>query len=72
MTKKILTVGFLFYLSVISSFAQDKDAGKLINETVQVSVSYGIIVDNSGSYRLLLDGVVETVKNIVNDNKADD
>ncbi len=72
MTKKILTIGFLLCLSVISSFAQDKDAGKQKNETGQVSVSYGIVVDNSGSYRLLLDGIVEAVKNIVNDNKADD
>ncbi len=72
MTKKILTVGFLLCLSIVNSVAQDKDAGKLKNETVSVSVSYGIVVDNSGSYRLLLDGVVEAVKNIVNDNKADD
>ncbi len=72
MTKKILTVGFLLCLSVVNSVAQDKNAGKLKNETVQVSVSYGIVVDNSGSYRLLLDGIVEAVKNIVNDNKADD
>ena len=72
MSKKILTVGFLLFLSIVNSFAQDKDAGKLKNETVQVSVSYGIVVDNSGSYRMLLDGIVEAVKNIVNDNKADD
>ncbi len=72
MMKKILAAGFLLCLSIVNSFAQDKDAGKLKNETVPVSVSYGIIVDNSGSYRLLLDGVVEAVKNIVNENKADD
>jgi len=72
MTKKILTAGFLLCLSIVNSFGQDKEAGKLKNETVQVSISYGIVVDNSGSYRMLLDGIVETVKNIVNDNKADD
>jgi len=72
MTKKILTAGFLLCLSIVNSFGQDKGAGKLKNETVRVSISYGIVVDNSGSYRMLLDGIVETVKNIVNDNKADD
>jgi len=72
MIKKILTVGFLLCFSIINSFAQDKDAGKLKNETAQVSVSYGIVVDNSGSYRTLLEGIIEAVKNIVNDNKADD
>lgn len=72
MTKKILAAGFLLCLSIVNSLAQGKDAGKLKNETVSVSVSYGIVVDNSGSYRLLLDGIVEAVKNIVNENKADD
>jgi len=72
MTKKILTVGFLLCLSIVNSVAQDKDAGKQKNETTPVSISYGIVVDNSGSYRTLLDGIIEAVKNIVNDNKADD
>ena len=72
MTKKILTVGFLLCLSIVNSVGQDKDAGKLKKETAQISISYGIVVDNSGSYRMLLDGIVEAVKNIVNENKADD
>jgi len=72
MTKKILIIGFLVCLSIINLFAQDKDAGKLKNEAVPVSISYGIVVDNSGSYRLMLDGIVEAVKNIVNENKAED
>ena len=72
MTKKTLTIGFLLSLLIVNLVAQDKNVGKLKNETVPVSISYGIVVDNSGSYRMLLDGVVEAVKNIVNDNKADD
>ncbi|MDQ3713891.1 MAG: VWA domain-containing protein [Acidobacteriota bacterium] len=72
MTKKTLAVVFLLSLSIVNLFAQDKDASKLKNETVPVSVSYGLVVDNSGSYRTLLEGIIETVKNIVNDNKADD
>jgi Ca-activated chloride channel family protein len=72
MKKKILSVGFLLCLSIVNSVAQDKDAGKPKNETVPVLISYGIVVDNSGSYRLLLDGVIEAVKNIVNENKAED
>jgi len=72
MKKKILSVGFLLCLSIVNSVAQDKDAVKPKNETVPVLISYGIVVDNSGSYRLLLDGVIEAVKNIVNENKAED
>ena len=72
MTKKTLAVVFLLSLSIVNLFAQDKNASKLKNETVPVSVSYGLVVDNSGSYRTLLEGIIETVKNIVNDNKADD
>ena len=72
MTKKTLTIGFLLSLLIVNLVAQDKNVGKLKNETVPVSISYGIVVDNSDSYRMLLDGVVEAVKNIVNDNKADD
>ena len=72
MTKKTLTIGFLLSLLIVNLVAQDKNVGKLKNETVPVSISYGIVVDNSGSYRMLLDGIVEAVKNIVNDNKADD
>ncbi len=70
--KKILTVGFLLCLSIFNSFAQEKDAGKSKIETRQIPVSYGIVVDNSGSYRMLLDGVVEAVKSIVDANAADD
>ena len=51
------------------SIAQDK------NETVkaaQAAVSYGIVVDNSGSYRPLLGVVIDASKDIIEENKADD
>jgi len=72
MTKKIITIAFLFFLSVITLSAQDKNVTQPKNENSQISVSYGIVVDNSGSYRMLLDKVVATVKDIVEENKADD
>jgi len=53
-------------------FAQDKEASKKTNETIAVPTSYGIVVDNSGSYRMILDKVVEAVKDIVEENNADD
>lgn len=72
MTKKFLTLGFLLCLSAINLFAQEKDAGKQKVETKTLPVSYGIVADNSGSYRMLLDTVVKTVKAIVEENKTGD
>jgi Ca-activated chloride channel homolog len=40
--------------------------------TPGVSLSYGIVVDNSGSYRLILNKVVDVVKNIVDENAGED
>jgi len=72
MTKNILTIGFILCLSVINLFAQEKAAVKNADETIPIPVSYGIVVDNSGSYRMILDRVIEAVKDIVEENNADD
>lgn len=37
-----------------------------------VPVSYGIVVDNSGSYRPLIEKVIRLVGDLVEDNKAED
>lgn len=70
MTNKILSIVLILCFSFIGSFAQEKTANKQISETKPIS--YGIVVDNSGSYRMILGAVVETVKDIVEENKADD
>ena len=69
MNKAIFLVFLSLCLLGTVSFAQDK------NETRQAplpAVSYGIVVDNSGSYRSLLEKVVEVSKDIVEENRADD
>ncbi|MEP7149040.1 MAG: VWA domain-containing protein [Acidobacteriota bacterium] len=38
----------------------------------QGSVSYGLVVDNSGSFRTLLDNVITVVSDVVEENGADD
>lgn len=40
--------------------------------TFEGGVSYGLVIDNSGSYRTLLDKVIELVSDIVEENKAGD
>ena len=39
---------------------------------VQVPVSYGLVVDNSGSYRTLLEKVIKIASGIVDENKSGD
>ena len=70
--KKLLIIGLLLPLLFVNSFAQNKDVNKQPTEKTPNPVSYGIVVDNSGSYRMLLDKIVEAVKNIVEENKTDD
>lgn len=72
MLKKFTIIGFFAFLLVANSFAQEKNAVKQSTETALQPVIYGIVVDNSGSYRMLLDRVVETVKDIVEENKTGD
>ena len=51
------------------SFAQNKSENAQMPQT---AISYGIVVDNSGSYRTLLGSVIDLSKDIVEENKADD
>ncbi len=64
-------------LTAVNCFAQEtadkkKQTNSPVAQAKSIAVSYGILVDNSGSYRMLLDGAVELVHNIVEENKADD
>ena len=69
MNKTIFLVFWSLFLLTTFSFAQNK------NETRQTgvsAVSYGIVVDNSGSYRKLLESVIDASIDIVKENNADD
>ena len=73
MIMKFLPIGFLLSLLFVISFAQEKkDLNKQSTETMPKPVSYGIVVDNSGSYRMMLEKIVQAVKDIVEENKTDD
>lgn len=55
-----------------STFAQErKDEGKQPSPN-RTPVSYGFVVDNSGSFRLLLDKVIRLVSDIVDQNGPED
>jgi len=54
----------------VSASAQDAAlAQKVIEKT---SVSYGLVVDNSGSFRTLFDKVIGVVSDVVEENKDED
>lgn len=73
MKKISLLILFLLGVSTITATGQQADAKTIVPEAEkQVVVSYGIVVDNSGSYRMIMDRVVELVKDIVEENKEGD
>jgi VWFA-related protein len=71
MKKLFSAIVLLLALSPVNSFAQPKPAAGATQKPV-VPISYGIVVDNSGSYRMILDRIIEITKDIVEENKADD
>jgi VWFA-related protein len=70
MKKVFSSIFLLLALSLTNSFAQNKAAGT--TQKASVPLSYGIVVDNSGSYRSMMDKIIEITKDIVEENKADD
>lgn len=78
----LLPFFFLFALSLTITAQQqqqEKTDAAVVTPAPQpqqkqtfVPVSYGLVVDNSGSYRMILDRVIEAAKDIVEENKADD
>ena len=69
MNKIISSIYLSLCLLAAVAFAQNKSETV---QTTQTAVSYGIVVDNSGSYRKLLGSVIDASKDIVEENKADD
>jgi Ca-activated chloride channel homolog len=70
--KKSAATIFLFLVFALAVSAQEKDSGAGGAPKSAVAVSYGIVVDNSGSYRSLLDKIVEITKDIAEENAGDD
>lgn len=72
MKKLFTSIVLLLVLSLGNSFAQNKTVAGTPPQKPTVALSYGLVVDNSGSYRMIMDGIIEVVKDIVEENKADD
>jgi Ca-activated chloride channel family protein len=71
MKKLFSSIVLLLALSLGNSFAQNKPSGTTTPKPA-VALSYGLVVDNSGSYRTIMDRIIEIVKDIVEENKPDD
>ncbi|HLL99921.1 MAG TPA: VWA domain-containing protein [Pyrinomonadaceae bacterium] len=75
MKKLFSAIGLLLVVSLVNAFAQQNKAesGAATPKTATAAaVSYGIVVDNSGSFRSILEKVIEITKDIVEENKAND
>jgi VWFA-related protein len=69
MKKIISTIVLSLCLFAAFSFAQDKSGNAQIEPA---AVSYGVVVDNSGSYRRMLGDIIDLSKSIVEVNKTGD
>lgn len=72
MKKFPLSILFLLCVSIITALGQTDAKTPTPDAEKPAQVSYGIVVDNSGSYRMIMDKVVELVKDIVEENKEGD
>ena len=70
----IVLVLMAFCLLVAPALAQTEPQKPEVPQAAAspASLNYGIVVDNSGSYRLILNKVTDVVKNIVNENAGED
>lgn len=70
--KQIAALGVLFV--VLAGLASGQKQVPVVAETVAnpIPVSYGLVIDNSGSYRTLLEKVIKLVSDIVDENKPGD
>lgn len=62
----------LTILGLCSHVAAQDSAVQTSKVQTKVPVSYGLVVDNSGSFRMLLDRVITVVSEIIENNQADD
>ncbi len=72
MNRSIAIVLTLMIALCSSAASQGKAAQPQAAPQVMNPVSYGLVVDNSGSFRPLLDRVIEIVSDVVEENTAED
>ncbi len=71
MIRFFVVISFLTVGLCVPGAAQDR-AESPQKPSEQSQVSYGLVVDNSGSFRTLLDRVISVVSDVVEENGADD
>lgn len=72
MTRFFLSTLFILYVSAATAMGQGDAKATVPEAEKSAPLSYGLVVDNSGSFRLILDTVIELTKDIVEENKGDD
>ncbi len=72
MIKKISSLVFIAVFSVIAASGQTTNPPKENAPVEKPSLSYGIVVDNSGSYRMIFETVIKSVNQIIEANNAED
>ncbi|HUR99760.1 MAG TPA: VWA domain-containing protein [Pyrinomonadaceae bacterium] len=62
----------LILLAALCISATAQDVALAQKSVVKDALSYGLVVDNSGSFRTLLDKVIAAVSDVVEENQAED
>ncbi len=70
--KKILFSQFLLLIISVSSIFPQRENEKHPVRSAEPAVSYGLVIDNSGSYRSLFERVVGIVKEIAESKQSED
>src|SRR5688572_18442359 len=69
----IRSIAVLLSLFVLVSWASGQNKVEQLQKVSErTGVSYGLVVDNSGSFRMLLDRVISVTSDVVEANNADD
>lgn len=72
MLKKISSLIFVSVLLAVAANAQTVNTVKETAPIEKLALSYGIVVDNSGSYRMIFEEVIRTVNQIIEANNPED
>ena len=73
--KKISFILLALFLSVSAAFGQSADNSTAPKESIafaKLPISYGLVIDNSGSYRMIFETVIKSAGDIVKAHTADD
>lgn len=72
MIKKIPLIIFALLLSFVVCNGQVTNKDRQTNQTENSPLSYGIVIDNSGSYRVIFEQVLKAANEIIESNESDD